>query len=252
MWDRHELAANRLNIPFRRADPSGSIGVMDQDQIWDHYQNVATGTFTESHGRNAFLARQVAAGSKVLNIGAGVLIFEKLAREQGAEVHCLDPSAASISRAQKELGLGERAKVGHSQSIPFADAQFDLVVMSEVLEHLTSDDLNRSLVEVARVLKPGGIFLGTVPFDEDLAASAVVCPHCSKSFHRWGHQQHFTKESLQALLCKSFTSASCTRKKFVTWQARSFLAKLVAVAKLTAHALGARIPDESLYFRAWK
>ncbi len=225
---------------------------MDQDQIWDHYQNVATTTFTESYGRNAFLAKKLRRGIRVLNIGVGVLILERLAQAREVEMYALDPSAASIEKATLDLGLGERAKVGHSQAIPFQDSFFDVVIMSEVLEHLGTAHLSASINEIWRVLKPGGSFIGTVPFDEDLEASNVACPHCHKTFHRWGHQQRFTTESLATLLKTRFPNPRCQRKKFITWRARSGLAKVVAVAKLIAHRFGARIPDESIYFEATK
>ncbi len=50
-----------------------------------------------------------------------------------------------------------RAQVGFSQNIPFPDSQFDVVIMTEVLEHRTDDVLNATLGEVKRVLKPRGV-----------------------------------------------------------------------------------------------
>lgn len=46
--------------------------------------------------------------------------------------------------------------------IPFEDAQFDCVLLTEVLEH--SFDPQRLLQEVARILKPGGVVVFTMPF----------------------------------------------------------------------------------------
>jgi SAM-dependent methyltransferase len=45
--------------------------------------------------------------------------------------------------------------------LPFADATFDRVIASEVLEHI--DDDAAALAELARVLKPGGTMAVTVP-----------------------------------------------------------------------------------------
>jgi SAM-dependent methyltransferase len=45
--------------------------------------------------------------------------------------------------------------------LPFADDAFDVVICSEVLEHL--HDYQRVLAEIRRVLKPGGLFAPTVP-----------------------------------------------------------------------------------------
>lgn len=49
-----------------------------------------------------------------------------------------------------------------SDSLPYKDDQFDLVVMSEVMEHLVSDPVN-IFSEIYRVLKPNGYFLITTP-----------------------------------------------------------------------------------------
>jgi predicted SAM-dependent methyltransferase len=47
--------------------------------------------------------------------------------------------------------------------LPFADASFERVYCSHVLEHFSYPDLRRVLREVRRVLRPGGEFLITVP-----------------------------------------------------------------------------------------
>jgi SAM-dependent methyltransferase len=46
--------------------------------------------------------------------------------------------------------------------MPFEDASFDVVISTEVLEHVPNPDAY--LAEVKRVLKPGGMFFFTVPF----------------------------------------------------------------------------------------
>jgi SAM-dependent methyltransferase len=49
-----------------------------------------------------------------------------------------------------------------TQPLPFKDASFDIVLFSEVLEHVPNPEL--VLSEIARILKPGGYCLGSVPF----------------------------------------------------------------------------------------
>jgi len=49
-----------------------------------------------------------------------------------------------------------------NDSLPYKDDQFSLIVMSEVIEHLTNDPVN-ILSEVYRVLKPEGYLLLTTP-----------------------------------------------------------------------------------------
>jgi SAM-dependent methyltransferase len=52
------------------------------------------------------------------------------------------------------------------EALTFGDASFDAVLTSEVLEHVA--DLDRALAEIARVLKPGGLHVFTVPSDPGL------------------------------------------------------------------------------------
>jgi SAM-dependent methyltransferase len=64
------------------------------------------------------------------------------------------------SKAPGSLGP-EGAKCEDVTGLTFADGSFDLIVSSEVLEHVP--DLAKALGETARVLKPGGAHLFTVP-----------------------------------------------------------------------------------------
>lgn len=50
-----------------------------------------------------------------------------------------------------------------SNDLPFADASFDAVVIVDTLEHV--DDPEHLVAEVARVLRPGGRFVGFVPVE---------------------------------------------------------------------------------------
>jgi SAM-dependent methyltransferase len=65
--------------------------------------------------------------------------------------------------AQK--GLGEVRK-GDVCNMPFADASFDLVLATDIVEHVEFDV--RALQEIRRVLKPGGRAIVTVPAFESL------------------------------------------------------------------------------------
>lgn len=99
-------------------------------------------------------------GAEVLDLGcAGGFMAEAL-DDRGAHVTGIDPSAPAIAAAQahaQATGRDIRYDTGMGEELPYPDARFDIVVCVDVLEHVT--DLNRVLAEVARVLKPGGIFL---------------------------------------------------------------------------------------------
>ena len=77
--------------------------------------------------------------------------------------------------------------------LPFADGRFDLVLFSEVLEHLEAETQGPALEEVARVA--GRYVLVSVPWRQKLIPALVRCPDCGAVFHVSGHVQEFFDES---------------------------------------------------------
>ncbi len=225
---------------------------MKQDSIWDHFQNEGVHSFDGAYPRLNFLITKISSGQKVLNIGVGSGELEKLAVEKGIDIYCLDPSSRSIEKIKEELDLGEHAQTGYSQSIPFDNNFFDVVVMSEVLEHLENETLDQTLAEVSRVIRIDGRFLGTVPASEDLSESMVVCPHCDEQFHRWGHVQSFDSNSLMALLQHEFPKTHIETRLFVSWKTLNWKGKFAAFFKLIFSKLGIHGQNENLYFEARK
>ncbi|HEY8569017.1 class I SAM-dependent methyltransferase [Microbulbifer sp.] len=83
--------------------------------------------------------------------------------------------------------------VSDALQLPFADNFFDVVICSEVLEHI--EDYEGVLAEITRVLKPAGIFAATVPayFPE------WVCWKLSDAYHQveGGHIRIFREKQLR-------------------------------------------------------
>jgi SAM-dependent methyltransferase len=226
---------------------------LQQDRIWNHFQTVRVDAFGAAGGRYAAMARHArghvaASGARVLNIGIGPGLLERTLKSQGWLVSAIDPSATAVQALQT---AGIDAHVGYAQSMPFADASFDAVIASEVLEHLAPELRQVVLPEVRRVLRVGGWFLGSVPYREVLAEGEVICPDCGKVFHRWGHVSSFDSESLRAELSQSFDDVRCTRRSFVDWaSARSPLRLAKAVARSLLGRMGQPIASPSIVFAA--
>ena len=104
--------------------------------------------------------RGVLAGLRVLEIGCGRGVgLEILLGLGAAEVVGLDIDPPMIRLAQKRLaGDGNRAKIeiGDAEAIQAPDASFDSVVDFGILHHVPG--WPKALGEIARVLKPGGMF----------------------------------------------------------------------------------------------
>lgn len=227
---------------------------MDQTKIWDYFQNEGIASFNRSQGRLEFLVRRLQPGMRVLNIGVGNGALERMAAKKGIDIWSLDPSDRAIERLRNELGLGSKAQVGFCQAIPFPDGCFDVVVMSEVLEHLDKESFDTSLAEVKRVLRPGGRLIGTVPARERLEDAMVICPKCGHRFHRWGHQQSFNTTTLTAALKQYFVVDSVYEIFFIEWESVSWWRKLQGLIKkfLSWRGIGTYGVYRNIYFSACK
>lgn len=62
--------------------------------------------------------------------------------------------------------LGERLVNVDLEAMPFDDGSFDVVITSEVMEHVRHVDVAHR--EIARCLSPRGVYLFTVPYDDSL------------------------------------------------------------------------------------
>lgn len=97
---------------------------------------------------------------RVLDIGCGNGVFTQWLVRKGKTVVGTDHSQTQLSYGAHEFPpVGFVCSAG--EALPFADATFDVVIMSEVLEHM--DDDRQALGEALRVLRPGGWFVITVP-----------------------------------------------------------------------------------------
>jgi SAM-dependent methyltransferase len=97
---------------------------------------------------------------------------------------------------------GSRAIRASSAALPFPDRSFDLVLCSEVIEHLPGNVLHSTLSEIERLAK--AYVLISVPYREKLRLLFLCCPVCRQEFHIWGHLRSYTKSDLKNLF-KNFT-----------------------------------------------
>ncbi len=112
--------------------------------------------------------RRVRAGETLLDAGCGEGRHCFGALERGAHVVGLDldrasleASADSLRQRAAECGRLGALVQGNAFQLPFADAAFDKVICSEVMEHV--HDYRAAARELARVTRPGGCLAITIP-----------------------------------------------------------------------------------------
>jgi ubiquinone/menaquinone biosynthesis C-methylase UbiE len=95
-------------------------------------------------------------------------------------------------------------RVGDALALPYDDSSFDIVVLFDVFEHVT--DVGKAADEVARVLRPGGVFHCFVPCEGNKRTLFAVFRHSKLvPIHRWkreqiGHIQVLTTRQMQGIL----------------------------------------------------
>lgn len=84
-----------------------------------------------------------------------------------------------------------------SDALPFPDHSFDLVMINDVLEHLTEPQLRKTLDELYRVTCK--YILVTVPFMENLQSGMTWCSQCGTVYHITQHLRAFDSGKLLEL-----------------------------------------------------
>lgn len=96
-----------------------------------------------------------------LDVGCGMGLFTKAMNDLGVECVGIDFSLNDPNIAS--MVVSPKASFGMSQTLPFADKEFDMVLLLDILEHLPSvEDVRTSLKEASRVCKNVTIF--SIPF----------------------------------------------------------------------------------------
>jgi SAM-dependent methyltransferase len=105
------------------------------------------------------------APRKVLVVGCGFGIFDRLLPAETSLLGIdLSEEAIRFAAAWAEGHRSDfRYTCGHLIDQNLESGSFDLVLLSEVLEHVPEDEIPPLMRELARVLAPGGILLLTLP-----------------------------------------------------------------------------------------
>jgi ubiquinone/menaquinone biosynthesis C-methylase UbiE len=132
---------------------------------------------------------------KILDVGCGdgvalYLISQKLPQ---ARLYGIDPEALALKIAKEKIPQGEFLQ-GKADELPFEDNFFDMVISSDVIEHVNNPD--DMLLEIKRVAKQGAdIIVGT-----PIKHSKIPLDH--------NHVQEWFVEDFLALVEKYFVETN--------------------------------------------
>lgn len=90
--------------------------------------------------------------STIVDIGCGIGTYVRRLRDFSTHVYGIDVDPERVEKAAAAGVPGLALAVG--EHLPFADASIDVVLLNEVIEHVTDD--RATLAEAHRVLRPGG------------------------------------------------------------------------------------------------
>jgi len=133
---------------------------------------------------------------KVLDVGCANGYFLEVANAAGWEISGVELSEYSSGLAKQKFG--DRIFNGAIEEAHFADKTFDLITLSDLLEHI--QDLTAFMREVFRILKPCGLLMIVTP-----NAASLTCRMMGAkwSHYKAEHLYYFSPVTIQALLKKN-------------------------------------------------
>lgn len=150
--------------------------------------------------RHVLKKKYLLTGSLILDIGSGggrqLVEFSRA----GACPIGLDLALLNLRKIKERLvedtAKGCRLVAGDAYAIPFRNASLDVIIFSEVLEHLGKPA--DAIAEAVRVLKPAGVIVISVPYREKIIQH--LCIHCNRLTPANAHLHSFDEQAIRSLL----------------------------------------------------
>jgi SAM-dependent methyltransferase len=198
-------------------------------RIYERHHRAVRGAGFAFEGalRAAFFASHIGAGKRLLDLGCrdGTMAAQQ---RGGNAVTGVDIDRAALGRAEA-LGI-DTVWADISEPLPFKNSSFDAAIAGEVLEHLPNPEA--VLDEVARVLTPDGLLVGSVPnafrLKNRLRFLIGRPPEADVT-----HLQHFSPERLGRALDRRFARWEVTfaASRFLRLSPRLFGNSILFVAR---------------------
>jgi len=150
--------------------------------------------------------------------GGGELMYY-LSKKIDCEIEGVDSSKIGVRNVVKNYSL--KANVGDLKNLNmFEDKSFDLIICSEVTEHIQDDDLIKVLNEFMRISRKHIII--TNPYKENLRFYQIECKNCYTKYHPAGHIQSVDEKFISKFLKKFNTNYKFYFSGEKNWQSTFF------------------------------
>lgn len=157
-------------------------------------------------------------GRRILSVGCGPATGLKWLvpfAGAGGTVVGLDLAHVHARELPEQVGF----VVGSLTEAPFADGAFDVVLALDVLEHLEDDA--RGLSEAARLVRPGGLLLITVPALPSLWGGQDVVSHHLRRYTKGTLARLFRRVGLEGFRVQYFNTLLFPLAAAVRWTRRA-------------------------------
>lgn len=174
---------------------------MSKEKNWtgERLETFITGETMIEHLHRYAIAMELVKGKAVLDIACGEGYGANLLAQHAAHVTGVDIDTLTVEKAKKKYPSKNLIfKQGTVSDIPCNDNFFDIVISFETLEH--TDEHDKFISEVKRVLKPGGLFVISTPDKSAYSDKAAY----KNPFHKKELYENEFKELMQKYF--SFTS----------------------------------------------
>jgi 2-polyprenyl-3-methyl-5-hydroxy-6-metoxy-1,4-benzoquinol methylase len=139
-------------------------------------------------------------GKRCLDLGSDNGVVSLLLRQQGGTWASGDLTPETVEAIRALVGTD--VHLVSEERLPFGDAEFDVVVIADMIEHVANEAA--FVAEVARVLKPGGRLIVNTPHARDTTLRRLRLS-LGQTDEKHGHlRPGYTRESLSALLGDAF------------------------------------------------
>jgi SAM-dependent methyltransferase len=153
-----------------------------------------------------------AAAGRVLDFGCGSgRILRHWQRSDRLQLHGTDYNPHLIAWCRRNYPFAEFRTNPLEGRLPYADASFDVVYAWSVFTHLSETLEDHYVVELARILRPGGLLVAT--FHGEFYVPSMLSPEERERFHAGEvivHREHEAGSNA----CASFHAPRAVHRKF--------------------------------------